>query len=264
MIIRASGVTDGNPVVGWRNVVTASNIAATTAAADFPVTNLANPSTHLRWQSAANVTSEYITISGINETLSYLAVAQHYFGSAGLTCTVETTLNGSTWVTAVPAIAITDNMPLLFQWAPVANCVGVRLRMQGPGTTPGAAAVLYAGSITTLERSVRIDLNHTPINLATVSDIVSGMAESGQFLGRLVRNQYKDSKIDFWYFTNSFYRAEIDAFIIAAVENPFFMSWAPAIYPTDTGYCWLTKDPRPEMHLPTDRFIVSLEMRGIA
>ncbi len=263
MIIRDAGVTDGNPVIGYDQIVTTTNIAATNVNVDFPASNLANPSTHLKWRSNTNVTDDFLTVTGISATLSYLAVAQHNFGDKAVTCTVQTAAAGPVWTTRVAATLITDNKPLLFQFPPVA-CIGIRLRMQAAGTDILEAAVLYAGAMLTLERSVRIDMNHTPINLAAVSDVVNGMSESGQFVGRLVRNQYKDSKIDFWYFTNSFYRASVDAFVVAAVNKPFFISWAPAIYPTDTGFCWLTKDPKPEMHLPTDRFIVSLEMRGLA
>ena len=115
-----------------------------------------------------------------------------------------------------------------------------------------------------MERSVRIDVNHTPINLATASDVVNGMSESGQFLGRLVKNQYQDSKIDFYFLVDDFYIYVVDPFIRSAVDKPFFMAWSPDGHPNDVGYCWLTKDPRPDIHLMTDRYNVSLEMRGLA
>jgi hypothetical protein len=40
----------GVPLIGYHNVVTASNITSTTAQTGFPITNVANPATHLIWQ----------------------------------------------------------------------------------------------------------------------------------------------------------------------------------------------------------------------
>ena len=153
---------------------------------------------------------------------------------------------------------------MIFQFPEIAAATGIRIRIQGGGVNNAEAAVLFVGSIMTMERSIRVDMNHTPINLGTASDIMNGMSESGQFIGRIVRSQWKESKLDFWYFDNSFFRSDVEDFIQNAVENPFFLAWAPQTYPTDTGYCWLTKDPIPEFHLPTERFIVSFEMRGLA
>lgn len=266
MIIRQS-ITDRDPVIGWDNLVTAANISATTASTDFPAANLANPSTHLKWRSGADspANDEFLTITGLSATVDYVGVAQHNFGSIGATCTVQylTANSPADWHDATTATVITDDTPLIFQFAPI-TATGIRLRVQRPSSAYIEAAVLYVGDILTLERSLRIDMNHTPINLGTVSDIISGTSESGQFVGRMVRNQYKASKADFWYFTNASYRADFDEFVVNAVDNPFFFAWAPQNYPTDVGYCWLTKDPKPEFHLPTERFLVSLEMRGIA
>jgi hypothetical protein len=254
------GDIDGTPVFGWHNVVTADNISATNQDDNFPASNLANPSTHLKWRMNGDTTDEYLTVGLGGEAVGYLAVAGHNFGDEGVSCSVEVDTGG--WTEVIPPTLITDNKPLIFQFEEQ-NVDGVRLRMQGTDVF-AEAAVLYAGQILTMERSVRIDMNHTPINLATVSDIVNGMSESGQFVGRLVRNQYQESKIDFWYFETDFYRDDVDRFVRNAVDKPFFIAWAPNRFPEDTGYCWLTKDPKPEFHLPTERFIVSFEMRGLA
>jgi hypothetical protein len=48
-----SPVTDspaGVPLIGYENRVTSANLSSTTALTGFPVTNLANPATHLLWK----------------------------------------------------------------------------------------------------------------------------------------------------------------------------------------------------------------------
>ena len=202
------------------------------------------------------------------ETLNYVGLAQHNFGSAGFTLTVygASSASPADLYAITDSVAVTNDKPIIFQFAEQAPAT-IYLRIQGLDSPPSqyaSCAVMYVGLLLTMERSVRIDVNHTPINLGTVSNVVSGMSESGQFVGRIVRNQYQESKADFYYFTDSWYRDSFDPFVISAVDNPFFIAWAPDDWPEDVGYCWLTKDPKPEMHLPTEAFIVSLEMRGIA
>src|SRR5688572_5590956 len=41
----------GPPWVGYHNVVTSGSVTSTTADVDHPVTNVANPATHLFWRS---------------------------------------------------------------------------------------------------------------------------------------------------------------------------------------------------------------------
>lgn len=253
------------PVIGWHTIAipSADNLDATSAS--LPVANLSNPSTHLYW--GGEITDDTITCWNDNaETLNYLALAQHNFGSGGFSLTLygATTSSPSDRYEIVQQTSPTDDSPIIFQFADQApRNLQLRIEAANPGDF-AVCAVMYVGRLTQLERSLRVDMNHTPINLGTVSAITSGTSESGQFVGRMVRNQYKETKADFWYFNNDFYRADFDSFVRNAVDNPFFFAWAPEDYPSDVDYCWLTKDPTPEFHLPTERFIVSLEMRGIA
>lgn len=47
------GSPEGTPWIGWDNIVTPSNIAATTEQALFPDVNLANPATYLMWRGGS-------------------------------------------------------------------------------------------------------------------------------------------------------------------------------------------------------------------
>src|SRR4051812_19814076 len=78
-------VTLDHPLIGWHNLVTATNIVADTSATNYPASNLANPATHLEWR-ANDTTEQYLTITtGYVDEIDYLAVARHNFGSEQIT-----------------------------------------------------------------------------------------------------------------------------------------------------------------------------------
>lgn len=85
------GINANNPIIGYRNQVTAGNVTATSSNADFPVSNVANPSTALLWKSTPlPVADQYLTvILDSPDDVDYLAVAAHNFGSGLMTVSVE-------------------------------------------------------------------------------------------------------------------------------------------------------------------------------
>jgi hypothetical protein len=255
-----------NPVIGWHDLVETTNIDSTTEDADFPVTNLANPATHLRWKGGVNTGDEYVTITtNFLEEIDYLAVARHNFGSANIVVSVEacTDLGASPpiWTEIVQETMLADDAPVLFRFEP-AVYQGVRLRMQ-PGDELPEAAVMYVGTLLILERSIKIDVGHVPITMARMSKIINGMSESGNFLGRIVINEFNESAADFSWFTPDWYRANFHPFVAASNETPFFFAWNPTEYPTDVGYVWMVNDPRAEVDPVTRRVGVQLKYRGI-
>lgn len=273
MILRATSLvlaTDvvGLPVFGIENLTTA--IAATTEDVDFPASNLLNPATHLKWVSGVNTGDEYITVNvSVLNLTDYFAIAKHNFGTAECTVSLEVTAdpdspyNSPGFTEIIPPTFITSDAPIIFQFTP--QFLGtIRLRIQGGGDTYKEAAVVYVGKLLTMERGIKVDVDHTPINFGRKNDILNGMSESGNFLGRIIRNQMHETKAEFSHVTNDWYRAYFDAFVIDARGNPFFFAWAPAEYVNDVGYCWLTKDVMPEMNPVTRRFDFRLEMRGVA
>src|SRR5262249_36635016 len=85
------------PVFGWRSIVTAGNISATSEAAGFPATNVANPSTNLRWVAdpGSPAGDQYLTIAvGDVDPVDYLAVAVHNFGTGNIPVSVEGSIGG--------------------------------------------------------------------------------------------------------------------------------------------------------------------------
>lgn len=84
------------PVVGWRNSLTASNVTSEAALVGFPVTNLANPSTYLKWKSGSLLKQHVRIELGAPTQIDYLAIAGHNFGTAQVAASVEGALTSDT------------------------------------------------------------------------------------------------------------------------------------------------------------------------
>lgn len=266
-----SSADAGLPVIGWHNIVNTGNIDTTTEDADFPASNLASPSTYLKWKGGINTAQiEVITIDISTPTsIDYFAIAKHNFGTIGARLTVEINTNDSPdWVmldyedNSPPGVFPDDDCPLIFRFTPT-TITGIRLTVNGGSDIP-EAAVVYVGRLLQVERSIKVDVDHKPLPLGRRTKIVSGMSESGNFLGRVVLHQFNESVAEFSHITPDWYRANFDPFVLSAQELPFFIAWNPSEYPEDVGFAWLTSDPEPEVAPSTRRMSVDLNMRGIS
>lgn len=260
----------GCPLVGWHNLVTTANVSSTTADASYPITNVANPATHLKWVGTYNTGDEVITFT-INNTVSYVGVAKHNWGSLGVPVSVEysTTNSPSDFVQVIAPTILTDNSPIIFRFFPV-DVAQIRIKIAVTDasvlTAFPEAAVIYVGRILVMERSITIGKGHTPIPYGRQVNVVNGMSERGNFLGRIVLGESRSSKAEFEWFTSGFYRQVegLDDFLEAALEIPFFWAWSPDEYPLETGYVWLNNEAVPEVDPVTRRVALTLDMRGVA
>ena len=258
--------TDGtgpdHPVIGWRNLVTASTIAADTADSDFPATNLANPATHLKWQ-AADTTEQYVTVTfGSSQEVDYVGIARHNLYSAQVPVSIEGN-SGSGWTELVPDVIPPGDGPLIFRFASQ-FLTGVRIRLQEGAdspTGPAEMAVVYVGKLLVVER--RIYVGHTPMPQGRTSKVTNGMSESGNFLGRVVLQEAVKSSIPLSLLSPAWYRENMDPFMAQAKARPFFFAWRPQSYPYEVGYGWLTNDPMPVPTAPSNLITLSLEVSGV-
>jgi len=258
-------INANNPVVGWHNLVTTSNITTTTAAAGFPATNMANPSTNLRWEGelSSPEEDEYITVvTGSTDPIDYLAVAKHNFGSASIPVSVEyLDLDASPieWVELIADTLLPNDGPVLFRFPP-AVITQIRLRMQ-PGSEAPTAAVVYVGRLLVLQR--RLYVGHSPMPYGRTTKVTNARSESGNFLGRIVLNQMTGTSVALKNITPDWYRTNMEPFLLQAQEEPFFFAWRPSTYPLEVGYGWLTNDPRPTNTTQNGMMSVDLQMSGV-
>lgn len=267
VVLSALGTDLDLPLVGWHNVVTTSNIAATSAATGSPASNLANPATHLKWIAGNTDTPQYITITldGLTE-IGYLAIAGHNFGTSGATISVEVEVDGSPAYEEIASEAIySDDTPLIFWITPSVYPDAIRIKIQPVDSSPGIepeAAVVYAGVPLRLQRKLYAE--HTPISMARKVEVSNSRSESGEFLGRVILGETRQSTAKFRLFTPEWWRANMPDFLDAAKEAPFFFAWRPSSYPLEVGYVWLENDPMPVPEAGANNYIAfELAMSGV-
>jgi hypothetical protein len=265
------GLNTNSPIIGYQNLVTASNITATTEDTSYPATNLANPATHLIWRSGAGSPSsdEHLTVTlDTPEDVDYLAIARHNLGSSQATVSVEASpedpASPQSWDEIISERLLPDDGPVIFRFTK-RSYTAVRLRIQDSlaavPVTP-FVAVMYVGALLVMQR--RIYVGHTPMKYGRSISVANHRSISGNFLGRIVLSESRSSHAEFKNLTPDWYRTYLDPFILSAQENPFFFAWRPGTYPNECGYAWLTSDPRPSNQLANGMMQVGFDMGGIA
>jgi hypothetical protein len=269
----ADNLNADSPIVGYRNRVPESTLSATTADDNFPVTNLNNPATHLRWQADAALPASdvYITVifdpDSSAKLVDYLAIARHNLGSGQAVVSVEGThaepVNPEDWVELVGEHLLPNDGPTIFRFTRQ-GLFGIRLRIQPSQSLPvktRSIAVLFVGELLSLQR--RIYVGHTPLHLGRETTIANHRSIDGCFLGRIILGASTSTSVELSNLTPAWYRAYMDPFLIEARENPFFFGWRPGAYPYEAGYAWLTDDPRPTNSRTNGMMSVSLDLKGI-
>lgn len=266
--LNGGGTLDGdNPLIGYDNLVTVDTIITDTAAAGFPAINMANPSTALKWIGVGGSPSadEHVTVTtetDNNQDVDYIAIARHNLGSEQIPVGVDYLDPGSptNWTELIAPVILPNDGPALFRFPPLAYAA-IRLRLQGTGAAP-QIAVVYCGKLLVLQR--RIYVGHTPINYGRMTKVANGKSESGNFLGRIILNEMKQTSFSMKNLTPDWYREYLDPFVAQAQEFPFFFAWRPDDYPREVGFCWMTDDPVPKNERSNGMMGIDFSIAGVA
>ena len=260
------GFNGDQPLIGYHNLVTATNITQNggSAISGYPLTNIANPSTFLEWR--ANETTETrieVAISTTDE-LDYVGVARHNFATGRIPVSIEGAVEVDSsgdpeWFELIPDMMLADDRPIIFQFTSQ-SLRNIRIRMQ-PGEDKPRMAVMYVGRLLKLQR--RIYIPHVPINYGVDADVVNGMSESGNFLGRIVLSQKTGTSVALKNLTPVWVRNYLIPFIKASKTTPFFFAWRPATYNKEVGFAWMTNQPKPANQLGNGMMAIELQMTGI-
>jgi len=270
------------PLIGWHNLVTAANVSATSEAAGFPISNVANPITAPggRWRADYEITGEgegeeggpavqsiTIAVNSVEE-LDYVAIARHNLASIGAPITIygqseEGEGEGEGFAELVQETLLANDGPALFRFEKQA-LTDIRIDI-GIGSSAPEIAVIYAGALLILQR--RIFVGHTPIPYGREANIINGRSEAGDFLGRIVLSEMTATAVDLQNIDPAFYRSDIDPFILASKETPFFFAWRPGDYPGEVGFAWMANSPKPVNQRTADSdglMQIDLQMTGIS
>jgi len=324
-------MADAQQYIGHDNIVSISNVAADSEAAGYPITNIANPATNIRWKSDS-LSVQYITVTCPvdGSPVDYVGIAAHNLGSARCAVDIEVRESGaSAWYSILNfPYYPSDDKPIL-RIAPGTDSYGcswdqdgsyfgaswdqgfgentyaswdqngdsytggffddptadsydtvtyddagadtyetrgryaeIRLKITPQYVKPQIGTI-YVGKVMQMERGIYI--GHTPITYGRDVAEVNGMSESGDFLGRIIRQTTYSASIKMTHITPTWYRNVFDPFVIACKAKPFFYAWRINTYADEVGYCWFSKGiPVPDNTGPRGMMSVSFGIGGQA
>ncbi len=253
-----------NPIIGWRNLVTVQGVSADSEDAGYPAVNLANPSTSVKqqWRSTSTAT-QYVTFTLATERpVDYVGLARHNFGSGQIEITAQypDPDNPGQWLDLAGPFAPGTDEAIILRGVPV-YVDTLRLKLV-PSDVPPWLAVAYVGELLVLPR--RIYVGHTPLHMGGQAEIVTGMSESGEFLGRTLIRDERSTGFTMSNVNPAWLRANMLSFFDAAKTKPFFFAWRPQDYPLESGFAWLTNSPRPVNQRSNGMMSVEFQLGGLA
>jgi hypothetical protein len=251
-------IGENAPILGWQNLVSLSAVAASYQDANYPASNLANPSTAQFWKSTSAAT-QYLTfdLTGL-DPVDYVGIARHNLGSGTVAVSVEMVdpNDAGLWLEVASSVLLPDDGPAILRFAEIFP-TQLRLKLQPSATIP-RVAVVYVGKLLVLQRGIQP--GHVPLPFAASDEIVTGQAESGDFLGRIVTRQSLTTSVSILGLDYDWFHQHMASFVKKARTTPFFFAWMPEAYPHEVGYAWINNDVRPETQLVQSGIVVAINL----
>lgn len=247
------------PLIGWQNLITAAGIEADEEDASYPVTNLANPSTALRWQ-AETTGDQYVTftLSGV-DPVDYVGIARHNLGTGQAIVSVEA-WDGDSWEEVAGEFIPAGDQPIVIRFEEVQPSQ-IRIKLQ-PGSVIPRMAVVYVGTLLRLQRGLQPGL--VPLTWAASDDVVRAESEAGDYLGAIVLRRSLSNSVSIQWLDYDWWTVNMPGFIEHARSGqPFFFAWLPATFPNEVGYAWSNSDIRPEVQADLS-LNVTLDLKAVA
>ena len=247
--------------LGYINYVNSSNVTTTNSDPNFPITNVANPSTNFRW-IANNNAGRVITIQNNGAAVNYIGIARHNLAQPSVQ--VKIALNG---VTVIDFSPVFDEQSLLFMFQEAMPDT-IEIYIQDPSNINAPVGnaleigVIYAGLGIRLERNIYV--GHTPITMGRDRTAINGVSQSGEYLGEVVTNQSLSTNVTLSNLTPDWYRSTLDPFFKRNPRPPAFWAWRPSKYPAEVGFCWINGNPRPANSRGNGMMDISWDFVGIA
>jgi hypothetical protein len=237
----------------YRNIVTTSNITATSALPSAPITNAANPATAFGWE-ASSTAAQTITIANDTGMVDYIGIARHNLNQPGLEIRIR--FNGTT---VLPYQSVPNRQALLYLFnEAIPSTIQIDFRN---ATIRPKLAVIYIGQSTKLERDIYV--GHTPITMGRDRNVITGVSQSGEYLGEVRLNETLSTGVSLQNLTPDWYRSELDPFFGRSPRDPCFWAWRPSKYPAEVSYCWVEGNPRPTNQRSNGMMQIDWNFRGI-
>jgi hypothetical protein len=259
LLLSASHSSLSNPLFLWDNLVTASGITPDYADASYPATNLANPQTTSVWKSTSLAVQNIVFTVSPTQQIDAVGIARHNFGSGavgvkiyGITADV-----GAVFVLLADLVP-GDDSPILAV-VTAGYYVQIKIVLTPVAVIPKAAVASIG---TALRMPKCIPPGHMPLVDARDVEMLSGVAENGDFLGDIIVSQRLSTNVDFTLLDGDWYRTYMRPFVRSRV--PFFFAWAPTLYPYEMGYAKFSGNPKPTISQTRGAMDISLPITGMA
>ena len=242
--------------IGYKTILPLSEITATSEAAGFPASALANPLTYDQYRPDA--LDATVTIDrGQAVDVDYIGVGGHNLSDHGVVISFEYSTDGVTW-SLLSSFSPANNTPLML----IFNTVTARyFRFTTSATGIYFIGAVYIGQALVMQRSIYG--GHSPISLSRSTEFETTRSQTGQWLGRTVKRTGAGTSFEWSNLQASWYRAEFDPFVKAARASPFFIAWNPSKFPAEVGFCWSNADIIPQNMGVRDFMSVSIEVEGL-
>lgn len=258
------GIDARNPMIGWQNMLADEDslLSVTTEAADEPLTNLQNGATYLAWRATTTAQQVVSVDLGVPRRVDYFGVGSHNLGTIGSSVLLQYSDDGEAWADASPLYAPDTANGVVFTRF-TARTVRYWRFIFSASATPVVVrlAVLYLGELLILQR--RIYIGHAPYTFGRKTTLSQGRSENGQFLGRMVRQEFLEHTIEQKNITPEWARSKLLPFLDAARTEPFFWAWRPSQYPGECAFGWLMDDPTTTNSGPHKYMTTSLKIQSI-
>lgn len=252
-----SVILQDRPHIGYKNIVDADNITATSTAAGFYVESLANGTTTERWKPNA-IPASLIIDAGEQVDVQYIGIGAHTIGNYANTVTVYYSNDGATYTKIADILPIT-NRAIMFCFDTI-TARFFKIRLTG-GTGLPAIGVVQIGELLTMQH--KMYGGHSPITLSRNSNTVRNMTEGGQFAGVSFISGGVSTGFSFDNLTAQWYRDNFDPFVLHARTKPFFITWYNAKFAREAAFVWTSGDIKPSNTGTVDFMSVELNVIGV-
>lgn len=254
------------PIVCWQSFVEDTAITATTEAAGYPASVLANYTTVERWQ-ATGVLDGYLTnLFTATQVIDYIGLVRHNFGSGLVQTTIQTLNVGGNpatpgdWTTQKAAFTPPDDDTILLRM-PSTSCDGVRIFYEPIDTVP-FASVFRAGARLVLPQGIPPG-GFTPITMGLRTEKATARTSGRDIIGKITTSSSLTSSFTQRDLDPTWYRANLDPLRATADEATIIFSWSPLLHPDEIAYCDIINDPIPTIGQRTGTVDITFELQGI-
>lgn len=224
--------------IGYQSYTIGATATGSTEAEGFEADSVTNPLTYERWKpttSSGNVTIDF----GSAQTVNYIALAAHTFGTNNKTVTLALSSNGSSFTT-VTTLTPDDDRAIFVVFGGISARY---VRVSVAGGTVATLGVVYAGMYLEMYRPFYAD--HAPINLSRNTTVKPNKSVNGQWVGRSVYRQGLMARYNWKHTPIQWYIDNVEPFSVHAQTDPFFIQWNPDEHPDQVGYVWTSDDIKP-------------------